>query len=302
MRALDAGGGVLGALRPRAVTFGPDGRSGFEVFSLEGARLRSARVGVHEQTWRWQFRPDAHQPWTDFATSAHRIYVVVSVPGRPWQQAPYAPSNLQLPWTAALEHACRWAEGARTLDEAAALVTRAVFDLGPELLEYGCPVGGFPQYAFPEFHLSAFLARLRGEWGHGPWVNCTDCATIVSTFANVLGCRLWQSGMGLFAPFALNEIVAIGGDSWETACDWGNFVYHEVAWKGGCTEDDAVYDACLLIDGDRDPTNEPHTPLLPVDLRFGRPGDGGYRDRLAAPAGRSDCRPLPWIRQHRPVR
>jgi hypothetical protein len=300
VRAVDPAGdrNVLGSVRARRVTFLPDGRSRFETFELEGSRLHRAAVGVHTVTWRWEVRADSQQPWVPFEETSHRIYTVLSVPRQPWQQFPAMMSNTQLPWTAVLDHACRWAAGARTLDEAAERITRAVFDLGPEVVEYDCPAWGAPRYTVPYFDCSAFLDLLRGGLGRGRYVNCSDCATIVSTFANSLGCRLWQSGMGV-VPFALNPIVAIGGSRWRTACDWGGFTFHEVAWKGACTENDNVYDACLLVDGDGDPTRAPHEPLLAVNLRFGEVGAGQYRDRLAAPAGRAGCEPLPAIRQHR---
>jgi hypothetical protein len=301
VRSIDPTGGqsVLGTAGPRWVTFTGGEVSPFVALSLAQARLRTSGVGVHDLRWRWQYRPDPQQPWTDFAESRHRVYTVLSVPRPPWQQQPYVTSNTQLPWTGVLDYSCRWAASAQTLDEAAALVTEAVFELGPEVIEYGCVVFGTPQYSVPYFHCGALLERLRGGPGRGRWVNCTDCATIVSTFSNILGCRLWQSTMGL--SFALNEILAIGASEWRTACDWGGFNYHEVAWKGGCTEADAVFDACLLVDGDLDPTRAPHQPLLATNLRFGNPGDGDYRDRLAAPAGRANCRPLPSTRQHRLV-
>jgi hypothetical protein len=180
------------------------------------------------------------------------------------------------------------------------MITRAVFDLGSDLVEYGCQVDGISQYSLPYFNCSAFLELLDGRIGRGRFVNCQDCATVVATFANILGCRLWQSGMGL-GFFALNPIVAIGSSGWRTACGWAGFTYHEVAWKGQCGAQDSVFDACLLIDADADPTRAPHSPMLATDLRFGNPGEGAYRDRLAAPAGRISCQPLPWIRQRRPL-
>jgi hypothetical protein len=74
---------------------------------------------------------------------------------------------------------------------------------------------------------------------------------------------------------------------------------HEVAWTGDCGEDDLVFDACLELDGDADPTRPPHRAHLPVGMRFGAPGQGLYRDRLAAPAGRLVCEPQPLFRQRR---
>jgi hypothetical protein len=90
-------------------------------------------------------------------------------------------------------------------------------------------------------------------------------------------------------PFDLNPILAIGSSSWETACGWGGFGYHEVAWGGEAGSDDAVYDACLLVDGGTDPGLPPFVPELPANVRFGAPG--AYRDRLApaTPFGRPRC-------------
>jgi len=98
--------------------------------------------------------------------------------------------------------------------------------------------------------------------------------------------------------FQLNPILAIGSNTWETACGWGGFYYHEVPWKGACTAADSVYDACLQIDGDADPTSAPHTAMLPTNMVFGTPGSGGYRDKLS-PSG--NCDPQPGTRQRRSV-
>jgi hypothetical protein len=48
----------------------------------------------------------------------------------------------------------------------------------------------------PNFECTQFVERLRGGNGNGIYANCSDCATIVASFANVLGCDLWQSRMG----------------------------------------------------------------------------------------------------------
>ena len=290
---------VLGEVRPRSVTFRSDDLTDFEIFELAGVRLWQGGVGVSVTNWRWQARRASYDPWTDIGTSSHEIFALLGTPTAPWQQSPSSSSNTQLPFTEVLRHACTWAAGATSADEAAERVTRAVYDLGPSILEYDCPGGGSTRYSFPSFNATAFLERLAGGTGNGKYVNCTDCATIVSTFANALGCDLWQSRMGSF--FQLNPLLAIGSGVWQTACNWGSFAYHEVAWKGACTSAENVYDACLQVDGDSNPTSAPHVPLLPVDLKFGEPGDGVYRDRLATPAGRPSCAPQPATRQRRAV-
>lgn len=299
-------GNVLGDVKAKQVTFQAGGETGFETFDLQHLRLWNAGVGVRTTTWRWQYRLDPGDPWTDFETTSHRIYSVLAVPKLPWQQTPYNSGNTQLPWTEVMDYACGWAVLKGNVDDAAAAVTRNVYNLGPSVIEYDCPGGGSTNYAWGSFNCTAFLERLRGGIGLGHYVNCSDCATITSTFANILGCDLWQSQMGY--GFALNPILGIGSSAWQPACMidypdiWsGSFSYHEVAWKDACTADDHIFDACLEVDADADPTAAPQTALLPVNMRFGEPGDGDYRDRLATPAGRPTCDPQPTTRTRRTV-
>jgi len=289
-------GNPLGEVAARSITFPASGTTGLESFSLTGVRLDSVGAGVRTTRWRWQYRQASSDAWTDFATTSHRIYVLLDIPTAPWVQTP---GSSQVPWTDVLDRACIWASLATSRNEAAEKVTRAVYDLGPSVVEYDCPGGGASHYSLGSFDCTAFVERLNGGVGNGRYVNCSDCATIASTFANVLGCDLWQSRME--SGFALNELLAIGSGTWQTACGWGSFNYHEVAWLGGCTQNDPVWDACLQVDGDADPTTAPHTPMLPVNLVFGAIGAGLYRDRLCTPAGRPNCNPAPATRARRLV-
>ena len=234
-------GNVLGVVKPTRVHF-VAGTTGPVALSLVGARVAAVPVGVHTTEWRWQYRT-GRGPWHELAVTRHRIYVLVDVPTAPWQQAPYSPSNTQLPWTEVLDVACRWGAPAATADQAAAKVTAAVYALGPGTVEYDCPGGGSSHYSSGGFACTAFLDRLHGGFGNGRYVNCSDCGTIVSAFANALGCDLWSSRMGY--GFGLNELLAIGSSTWQTACGWGGFNYHEVAWNGACTAGDEVWDGCL---------------------------------------------------------
>lgn len=293
-------GNVLGDVRPAMVTFSGTGDTGFATFQLQNLRLWDVGVGVRTTTWTWQYRVGGG-PWTDIATTSHRIYSVLKVPTAPWQQTPYNAANTQLPWTEVLDVACQWAVLAQDPVQAGTRVTERIYALGPATFVYDCPGGGDTHYTdfSTTFYCTAFLERLKGGPGFGEFVNCTDCATFVSTFSNALGCDLWQSKMGW--GFALNPLLAIGSNVWQTACGWGGFSYHEVAWTGACDVDDRVYDACLQVDGDADPAAAPHTPLLPVDMRFGNPGDMDYRSRLCPPAGQPDCDPQPAEKRRRLV-
>jgi hypothetical protein len=283
-------------VKARPVKF-VNGSSGAVLFELIDPPTMHGRVGIHDLAWHWEYRLGPHHAWHKFDITRHRIYTVLAVPTAPWQQVPFNAANTQLPWTDVLDYACRWADGATSPDLAAALVTQAVYALGPAIVTYDCPGGGSSHYSLGDFDCTSFVDRLRGGIGNGIYVNCSDCATIVASFANALGCDLWQSRMGW--NFALNELLAIGSNVWQTACGWGSFSYHEVAWEANCTANDDVFDACLRVDGDSDPTAPPRVPLLPQDLRFGNPGDLLYRDRLATPAGRPNCNPQPATRQRR---
>lgn len=299
----NAGPNVLGEVAPTVVSFGPNRRTRTENLPLAGPRLVERGVSVGDVAWRWQYRPAGGGAWRDMGTTLHRVYSVLAVPTAPWTQSPSGPDNTQLPWLEVLDFACDWARGARTAEEAASAVTRRVFALGNGMLQYGCPIGAVTRYSFPHFNCTAFLERLRGGVGNGPYVNCTDCATIVSTFANALGCDLWQSRMGSYdPPFETNPIRVIGSWLWQSPCGTGlGFSYHEVAWSGGCTAEDAIFDACVALDADVNPTSPPIRGEVPANLRFGMPGDGQYRDRMAAPSGRALCVPRPAERKRRLV-
>jgi len=297
-------GNVLGEVQARPVTF-VNGRTGLVPFSLSSTKLSQRRVGPHTTEWRWQYRLPGKKKWRDLVITRHRIYTILGLPTAPWQQTPYQQSNTQLPWTAVLDYACEWALGAASLIDAAAGVTRGVNNLGPSIVTYDCPGGGYSWYSAGGFDCTAFLDRLKGGIGDGYYVNCSDCATFVSTFSNILGCDLWQSRMGS-GFFHLNPILGIGSNVWQPACHgidgWADgFGYHEVAWTGACGSNDNVYDACLQVDGDADPTTAPHTALLPVNMRFGNPGDMQYRDRLTIPADLANCSPLSGTRTRRAV-
>ena len=289
---------VLGSSAPVMVDFDAGGDSGWRTFELPAARVAEASVGINDIAWLWQFR-EPNGTWRSLAETRHRIYVLLDRPTEPWVHDAEPLTETQLVWTEVLDFACTWAAGATNVHEAAAAMTARVYALGAGLVQYGCPILALSQYSWPFFDCTAWLELLRGGLGNGPYVNCSDCATVTSSFANALGCDLWQSKMGNFAPFALNPILAIGSGTWQVACGWGAFNYHEVAWTGACSAADSVYDSCLCVSGTSFPDLPPSFPLLPVAMRFGWLGEDGYRYRLAAPLGRVNCEPQPHTRQRR---
>lgn len=295
---------VLGEVAPRMVDFGPDGDSGFVAFTLRNTRLATCGIGVHPVRWLWQYRLGPGSPWQLFAVTEHTIYTVLDVPTLPWLQQPATTANTQLPWTDALEFACRWARGARTPVEAASAITRAVFSLGGGVLTYDCAMGA-TAYAFDVFLLSEILDLLRGGVGRGPYVNCSDCAAMVATFSNAVGADLWESRMGgalatAVGYFPVNPLRVIGSTGWGLPCGWWpGWSFHEVAWAADCTATDPVFDGCIQLD-----VYPPfRIPASPVDQSFSITSRQvwPYRPLLVPLEGWPLCEPMPLARRRRPV-
>jgi hypothetical protein len=275
----------LGNVAATPVTFDGSGDSGWVTFEVTGDVGRTVRVA--NITWRWEAFDPERNVWAPFGTTRHRIYVILQVPTLPWVQTPYEPDNILLPWTEVLDFACNWAWSAPVRDAAADLITAHIFALGPGTLRYNCPGGGATTYTKCDvFNCTRFLARLRGHPGNGEWVNCIDCATAASTFANAVGCDLAQQKMG--SNFDLNPVLAIGWDEWQLPCGWASFVFHEVAWKPPCHAVNRIFDACLRVKlplGESLALGSPFLGIQPVNIEF-----AAYRPLLTFS---SECVPQP---------
>lgn len=321
------GGGILGAIAPVTVNF-KNGRSTPQYVTLQLPHHQLDKGGVQavDAQWTWQFKLGSGA-WTQFATSNHRIFTVLEIPTKPWIQSA-DPRRSQLPWVDALEYSCAWAAGKTTSGDVLKAVTEKVN--GAIGLKYdttqGASVYTGRQAGRPDqvFYLTSFLAMLGGAPGKGKVVNCRDCATIVTTFANLVGVNVQASLMANPARvgFYCNKIQAIGYTVWDYP--FGpkkrKFSYHEVAWLGATGYRDAIYDACLKFDSSNDPWNwaggTTHTPVLPTNYQFtAQPlpttlpiptpfTQQTYRERLATndATGISSCvpfGPLPYTQSGR---
>lgn len=288
------GGGRLGAVNERFISFNSAGNSGYETFDLENTTFHAHGIDKFNVLWRWQWRLKPTDSWKDLGYTRHRVYIILQAPILPWVQTA---GSTALPWTDALEIACAWAKGATTRDAAAGHITERYNDCG--VVSYDTTFGA-TIYGGGSFNLTEMIERLNGGLGLGGLVNCTDSANTVSTLSNLVGCDLWQSRMGW--SFRLNEVIAIGYNIWAVPFGWG-FSYHEVAWKGACTDSDRIFDGCLKVDGDTDPTTAPHTPLLPKNMLFGNCTTMNYRLRLSPPTtdGCVNCKAHSETRQRRSI-
>ncbi len=289
IQALESGNNILSAVKAMPVTF-TNGRSGPVTFDLPNARSRiiAAGIRVRDITWDWQFSKDGEH-WTNFQTTEHRIYTVREMPNLPWKPESNNVTEINVPWTEVLDYACKWAEGLNDKDQAAESITRNVFHLGQEnLIRWE---DGYASYARDQFDCTAFLKLLKRRIGKRI-INCDDCATIVSTFANVLGCNLFQSDMGFV--FFTNPVVLIG----HTEESIQRFSRHAVAWKLNCDEHAALFDACLQVDADGMPkAKDPkHEFIHPTNLVFSTARQNSYRSCLFDVG---TCNPDPNSKQQR---
>ena len=305
VRALapDPRAALLGELSARWCPLPAQGDSGRVLFDARASWIAAAPVGVQQQAWRWQYRLAPTDAWSDFALTRHEVFTTLHSPGAPWSTGPLLDANIALPWSELMAYSCRWAAGAYAEEDAATRITARLFSLGPARFEYGCPIFGHEMYANTPLNLfdaTALLERLEGGEGNGRYVNCTDCACIVSTMANMLGARLWQSRMGQYQPaFMTRDILTIGGQRWQSPCGFGlGFMFHEVAWSGQAQEWDAVYDACVLVNADYWLPGL-LVPLLPANLGFGPAFGGLYRDMFAQAQDQFICQPRPEERRCR---
>jgi hypothetical protein len=277
---------VLGHIQGRTVTFNAGGQSEILRFSLPAPRFREFGVNVGTASWRWEYRVRSTDDWTRFDETTHRVYVLVDTPVEPWDD--------ELPRAEVLDLACVWANGAKNVDEAASSITRAVYALGDPLAVPPLRLLRYQRtstYAQGTFNISGFLRLLSGADDVPARVNCDDCATIVSTFGNILGSNLSQSEMG--DVFGTHHIRLIGKSKWTRP----TFPRHAVAWKEPCLETDPVFDACLQVDGDNDPADHTHfIAEVPVNTPFA--GHMNYKFSLFRGG---NCQARPERKKRRPL-
>ena len=234
------------------------------------------------------------------ATGPHVVYTILAEPKAPWKNVYGDKENA---WTNALELSCSWARGCGDCIRAAKNVTTAINGCGR--FAYDTANGQAAYLSGSRVELSRCIERLNGGNGDGELVNCTDCASFVVSFANLLGCELYSSRMG--NGFGTREYTAIGRPSW-TSPDWGwGFSYHEVAWTGQCMDGDLIFDACLKYNGSSSLSSTDKVEELPLGVVF---CDGSsdapyvYRERLTpvGSSGYDKCMARPAQKKRREIK
>ena len=267
---LDGAGHAIQDVECRPVTFDAAGQSGgidFPVVML--------RVGVDLDHVRWQWRFKHNGDFKPANITAHQIAIVLATPEKPWTTGTPTCDTTWPLWEV-LQHACTVARGAGTLREAAVRITEAVFGVwggryykwDPFTETFASDAGGPLAFDCVRF-LGLISTRPPAANEAKEIVDCSDVATILSTFASVLGCPIQQV---VLKGLRCNEVQLVGHEESRER----DFPLHEIAVGGAPGSDPVVWDGCLLISGDQ--TNgpgDPEPPLLPAGL-----GGDEYLERL----------------------
>jgi hypothetical protein len=222
-------------------------------------------VGLYtvDHAWRFEARR-AGGTWIAVpgaVTTSHRLYGVVAQPTLEYTTIPHRP------WIEVVDAVAGWVGGASADPVAVAGdVVAGIYDTFGLSYDTESGASSYTSYTWNNwengvFDLSGFLRRDKGSI-----VNCSDCAGILSTYANMVGVdftyHIIQNGM---SGFDLNYIKAIGGTAFdETPFDSGDgsFNYHAVTGPS----DGTIYDATLKLDGDGTPTASPFTEIWATDM------------------------------------
>lgn len=253
---------ALQDVAPAPVIFDATGRSGDVQF-----RVAVLRVGIDRDSvgWQWKFRIDGQEH--DATRTEHDIAVVLGRPQQPWTTATPAPADSSLPWWEVLHQASTEAVGATTLDAAARRITATAFskwglthykwNSGAET--FASDSGDTPR----AFDCSRFLSLVGGPPPAAKEiVDCSDIATIVSTFAAILGCPVQQ--LTLFTELRCKILKKVGHDSWEAGV---GFPLHEVGVSFPAGPNPLIWDGCVMLSDDATiGPGEPTSASLPAGI------------------------------------
>lgn len=228
--------------------------------SFESAASPVPAVGRYDVTWRWRF--EARAPGGEWApiegsfATTHRFYGLVGTPIFDYPDVPHRA------WIDVVDRVAGWVGGESSNGDAVAsrIVEGVFYELG---LQYDNVAGASHYTDYPggwegaSFELSRFT-----DLASGTIINCSDAASVVSTYSNMVGIDLryhiiehqWLD------RFELNYLYAIGRGFAASPFLSGRsaFRYHAVVGP----PDTRIFDATLAIDGDGTPSAPPHELLL----------------------------------------
>jgi len=248
----------------RGVGSTPSFRDG-QTMILQSAESPVPNVGRYdlEMEWHFEVRAESGAPWVEIpgqVTTTHRVYGLVAQPIFDHTRIPHRA------WLDVVDQIADWVDGATAdADEVGGHIVEGVYQ--SLSLEYDRTRGASHYtrytasgYGGAIFDLSRFLERENGSI-----INCTDAASIVSAFSNMVGIDfryhiIRHSSRG---AFRLNYLQGIGSADFTYSPFFSGspyFSYHAIV--GGPLVSYTAFDATLAVDGDGTPDEPPHTQRL----------------------------------------
>ena len=230
--------------------------------------------------FQWQFRNNVGT-WVNMRTIDTTVYFIPARPTLPWIID--TNGNRSNPWADALDMLLGW--GVEGMSSIVDISTQINLHINRNInFVYEIERGATSWLAINgNFRCTDFITNVNS--GREIIGNCTDCATVISTFANLLGANLNQI---IFirndgSSFWCNRIKVIGfRDMWQfpfplrangtraaindTTAVRGGFGYHEIASTGTGSISDSIYDPCLEVNENVFSSNR--SALLPANQRF----------------------------------
>jgi hypothetical protein len=251
LRGAAPAGSVIGGVQETQVRFTKDLDTAVARV-LAGQSFDNAPVRKHELKWQWTARASASGQWQDVSgpTETSIVYTTIKAPNAPWGTT--RSDALEPPWYEALDFACEWARGSRTVESVIEQITRRVHE-HPDL-KYAANRGQYvilSQHRPDRFDCAGLIEYLSNPATGAPTVDCQDVASTVCTFANLLGSDLAEDGV-TFEDGGATATVLTGPARGIGSTDLHSFRlgFHEVAWRATGDADADVWDAALAFGED----------------------------------------------------
>jgi len=234
-------------------------------FVTNGTLPNAVQKGTLSPTFKFEYK--AGGSWHSIPGQIDTSHTVYTIHDQPMLTESATPTAPYLPWVRVVDMVVGWVNGPSTADQITGIITDKVnVSFG---LQYDT-TSGAPSYmtgtlASMQMEMSDFIDDYdTASFGR---VNCSDCADLVSTFANTVGIDHQYQIIGYTTgSIPLNYMIPLGWD-WLIPFS-GSFSFHAIVTPdSGVRVSDAT--ARLDSDGDAGPSSGPaHTPLLPVNLDF----------------------------------
>lgn len=281
-----SGGSLSNVIKTNVTFSGGMSSPEYVMFQIDGTTPNCVKKTAVD-AWQWKIENvNASGSTTNNVNTsgAYTIYTILNEPVSPWDNSWLGGNNPSNAWVSVLDFVCLespWAGGTTTIPDAAAKITQQIYNSGRFTYDSTGGACNYTRIALDYFDLTSWIERLNGGTGRGESVNCWDCANGVVSMCNVLGCDIWNQWMGW--NFQCNEIRAIKDGTWgrpfPPPLGSNGFSYHRVGWRGAVANAGKVFDACLKVDNDGNPTGtgNHNSELIATDMTFWT-GSGSFDD------------------------